>query len=226
VIFRLEEEPHNNSGYWPTLADWQCWSQGDVQYSPTSDHTPPMPPTPVGSVTHCSLRDAAGHAYQAVGMQSLINIIRGTGAKNVIQVPGEAYANVYSCSPSTSPVSCGFLDSADGVRVSDTLNPPQLGADTDNYPDVGQDCEAAKCFNATYAPVANVMPIDSGELGVIDSSKPFPLARAFLNWMNHHGESYYGAAWDTWSDLISDYNGTPKSPWGSYYQSNLAANPG
>jgi endoglucanase len=161
-----------------------------------------------------------------VGMQSLINIIRGTGATNVIQVPGEAYANVYSCSASGSPTTCGFLDSTDGVRVSDTLNPPQLGGDTDNYPDVGQDCENTTCWNATYAPVAAVMPIDAGEVGVMNSSDPFPLVESFLTWMNSEGESYYGAAWDTWSDLISNYNGTPKSPWGTYFQSNLASNPG
>jgi hypothetical protein len=224
VIFRLEEEPHNNSGWWPTLSDWQCWSQGDVQYAPSGDQTPPTPPTPSGSVPHCSLKDAAGHAYQAVGMQSMINIIRGTGATNVIQVPGEAYANVYSCSATTSPVQCGFLDSADGVKVSDTLNPPQLGADTDNYPDVGQDCQSTSCFDATYAPVAAVMPIDSGETGVIgNGSNGFPLEQAYLNWMDSHHQSYYGSAWDTWSNLITDYNGTPKSPFGTYFHDHLAS---
>jgi endoglucanase len=229
VIFRLQEEPHNNAAYWPTLSDWKCWSQGDVQYSPSSDRTPPTAPVPVSSVQHCNLKDAAGHAYSALGMQSMINIIRGTGATNVIQVPGEAYANVYSCSTTESPTQCGFLDSTDGVRVSDTLSPPQLGGDTDNYPDVGQDCGTVACFNATYAPVAAVMPIDSGELGVMsgqDSAGDFPLAEAFTSWMNAQGESYYGAAWDTWSDLISSYSGTAKAPWGTYFQTDLAANPG
>jgi hypothetical protein len=223
VIFRLEEEPHNNSGYWPTLSDWRCWSQGDVQYSPGSDHAPPVSPTPSGSVRHCHLSDVAGHAYLAVGMQSLINIIRGTGATNVIQVPGEAYANVYSCSASTPPVTCGFLDSADGVRVSDTLKASQLMGDTDNYPDIAQDCNTTSCWSATYGPVASIMPIDAGETGLIDSRKPFPAEQAFLNWMDSVHGSYYGAAWDTWSNLISDYNGTPKAPWGTYYRAHVAA---
>jgi endoglucanase len=229
VLFRLQEEPHNNAAYWPTLSDWKCWSQGDFQYSPSSDRTPPTAPVPVSSVAHCNLKDAAGHAYSALGMQSMINIIRGTGATNVIQVPGEAYANVYSCNTTESPTQCGFLDSADGVRVTDTLNPPQLAADTDNYPDVGQDCGTVACFTATYAPVAAVMPIDSGELGVMggnDNTGGFPLAEAFLSWMNSVGGSYYGAAWDTWSDLISTYSGTAKAPWGTYFQADMAANPG
>jgi hypothetical protein len=175
-------------------------------------------------VQHCNLKDAAGHSYQAVGMQSMINIIRGTGATNVIQVPGEAYANVYSCSPTGSPAQCGFLDAADGVKVSDTLNPAQLGGDTDNYPDVGQDCESTSCFDATYAPVAAVMPIDSGETGVIgNGSNGFPLEEAFLNWMDSHHQSYYGSAWDTWSNLITNYNGTPKSPFGTYFHDHIAA---
>jgi hypothetical protein len=155
-------------------------------------------------------------------MQSLINIIRGTGATNIIQVPGEAYANVYSCSPTTSPVQCGFLDSADGVKVSDTLNPAQLMGDTDNYPDMGQDCQTTSCFSTTYGPVAQTMPIDAGETGVINSGNPFPDEQAFLNWMDSVHASYYGAAWDTWSNMISDYNGTPKAPWGTYYHDHLA----
>ncbi len=145
VIFRLYEEP------WPestgtNLATWQCWSQGDVQYGTSSDNTPPTAPTPVSSTEHCNPlnKDANGTAYSSVGMQSLINIIRGTGASNIIQVPGVAFANMLSCTNTESPTSCGFLDSADGVRVTDPLtstNPSlgsQLMADTDNYPDMGQ----------------------------------------------------------------------------------------
>jgi hypothetical protein len=179
------------------------------------------------------LRDVAGHAYQAVGMQSLINIIRGIGASNIIQVPAEAYADAYSCSATTSPSSCGFLDSADGVMVSDPLasSDPSLGSqlmgNTDNYPDENQDCETVACFNTTYAPVADVMPLDSGEMGVQNSNNTsggFPLVQAFANWMDSHNESYYGAAWDTWSNIIGNYNGGSLNPyWGTWFYDHVTA---
>src|SRR3984885_2149516 len=220
VIFRLQEEPHpDNNG--TSLAAWQCWSQGDVQYGTSSANTPPTPPTSSGNVRHCNESDSAGTAYQTVGMQSLINIIRSTGAKNVIQVPGLEFANMLSCGNTQSPTACGFLDSTDGVRVSDSLSPAQLGADVDLYPDVGQDCDNVTCYQDTFGPVAAVMPLDAGETGGINSGNPFPQEEAFLNWLDSKGQSYYAAAWDTWSDLISDYNGTPKSPWGTYYQSHI-----
>ena len=67
-------------------------------------------------------------------MQSLVNIIRGTRAHNIILLPGLSYANQLNCASGTTSSSCGFLDSVDHVRVSDTLSQPQLAAVTDNYP--------------------------------------------------------------------------------------------
>ena len=57
----------------------------------------------------------------------LLNIVRGTGATNVVQVPGVQYANMMACTTGGSPTSCGFLQP--GVRVTDTLSTPQLMAD-------------------------------------------------------------------------------------------------
>jgi hypothetical protein len=224
VIFRLYQEPYpNNTG--EDLATWKCWSQGDVQYSPSSDNTPPTPPTAVSSVQHCNETDTDGKAYPTVGMQSLVNIIRGTGATNIIQVPGVAFADMVACDNRGDPNQCGFLDSADGVRVTDTLSSPQLMADVDNYPDMGQICMDMTCFNDTYARVAAVMPIDAGEIGVVDNSKPFPIVQQFVNGYDSLGQSYYGSQWESWADLISDYNGTPVSGWGTWYQSHIASLP-
>jgi endoglucanase len=224
VIFRLQEEPHPDGGR-TSMSAWECWKNGDVQYGASSDHSPPLAPTPTSSARHCSETDSAGHTYLTVGMQSLINIVRGTGASNVIQVPGLAFANMLACSNAGSPVSCGFLDSADGIRVSDPLSAsnPQLMADVDLYPDSGQDCDNVRCYQDTFAPVAAVMPLDSGETGVSNPSQPFSEEEAFLSWMDGQRASYYGAAWDTWSTLISAYNGTPKAPFGTYYKFHIAA---
>jgi endoglucanase len=224
VMFRLYEEP------WPefysagtSLATWKCWSQGDVQYLPSGDNTPPTAPTASSSTENCNplTKDAQGTAYSAVGMQSLVNIIRGTGATNIIQIPGVAFANMFACSNTGSPTQCGFLDSADGVKVNDTLNPAQLMGDTDNYPDVGQYCGTITCFNDTYAPVAAVMPIDSGEIGVEGNPASFPIVQQFVNAYDSLGQSYYGSQWESWANLITNYNGTPATGWGTWFYDHI-----
>jgi endoglucanase len=232
VIFRVYEEPYPNSTG-TNLATWKCWSQGDVQYSSSSDsgHLPSDPsnyagysaPSPVGSTANCHETDAQGTAYQTVGMQSLVNIIRGTGASNVIQVPGVAFADMLACSNTGSPTSCGFLDSADGVRVTDPVSAssPQLMADVDNYPDAGQICENMTCFDDTYAAVAKVMPIDAGEIGVENNSNPFPIVQQFVNAYDSLGQSYYGSQWESWTYLVSNYNGAPVSGWGTWFYDHI-----
>jgi endoglucanase len=222
VILRLQEEPHPDSNN-TDLAAWKCWSQGDVQYSQSSDSsTWGVAPAPVSSVPHCSEKATDGTtSYATVGMQSLVNIIRGTGAENVIQLPGLAYANMAACTPTGSPATCGMLDSADGVRVSDPLSPSQLTADFDMYPDAGQDCDTPTCYTDTLAPVQAAMPIDLGEIGA--SNGQDHQANVLLDWMDSLHQSYYAWAWDTWSDLIAGYSGTPDAPWGTSYRSRLLA---
>jgi hypothetical protein len=150
-----------------------------------------------------------------VGFQSLINIVRGTGARNVIQVPGVQYANMLACGPSTSPSRCGFL--ATGVRVHDTLRPAQLMADVDVYPE-SNPCGSTSCYNATYAPVIAQMPLEAGETGPGKTTGPVD---RFLSWMDGRRSGYFAWAWDTWAGLIRDYNGTPKRPWGSDYRAHI-----
>ena len=220
VMFRLQEEPHPYSAG-SSLAAWKCWSQGDVQYGTTSDNAYGTAPTPAASTSNCDTEYSTNGdtAYQTVGMQSLVNIIRGAGADNVIQIPGVGYANMLACSSTTSPTSCGFLDSSDGVKITDPLASPQLMADIDMYPDSGQTCDNTTCYNDTIAPVAQVMPVDLGETGYGG-----PADQTLLAWMNSHNQSnYYAWAWDTWAGLISDYSGTPSSPWGTGYKAYLTA---
>ena len=129
---------------------------------------------------------------------------------------------VVGCTSTESPTTCGFLDSADGVRVTDPLSSPQLMADMDMYPDSSQDCDTTTCYNDTLAPVMSVMPLDLGEIGPISGTDTN--ANALLNWMDSKGGSYYAWAWDTWAALISNYNGTPDSPWGTDYKARIANN--
>ena len=219
VIFRLYEEPWPESNS-ASLSTWKCWSQGDVQYGTGSDNTPPTPPTPVSSNQNCNPlnSDAQGTSYRAVGMQSLINIIRGTGATNIIQVPGVAFANMLACSNTGSPTSCGFLDSADGIKVNDTLSPAQLMADTDNYPDNGQECGTMTCVNDTYDPVAAVMPVDFGEIG---GGNTYAVTESFVAHYDSLGQSYYGSQWETWSGFITNYNGTPGAGFPTWFYNDI-----
>jgi endoglucanase len=202
VILRLQEEPHPN-GNDSNAATWQCWSKGDVQYDTSNTLVP------ISRTTNCN------EGFSVVGMQSLTNIVRGTGARNVIQVPGVQYANMLGCTPTQSPATCGFL--APNVRVIDPLSPAQLMADVDVYPDYNQ-CNSTACYDATYGVVAAQLPLVAGETG---PSGPTTKVETFLNWMDAHQQHYYGWAWDTWAGLISDYNGTAASPWGTLFKSHL-----
>ena len=196
VIFRLQEEPHpagNSSG----SSAWTCWSQGDVQYSPSSVNAFGTAPTPTGNVSHCNEKSTNNSiSYSTVGMQSLLNIIRGTGATNVVQVPGVQYANMMACTTGGSPTSCGFLQP--GVRVTDTLATPQLMADVDVYPDYNP-CNSTSCYSATYGPVIAQMPFEAGETGIQSNTTKVD---QFLSWMDTQNSGYYAWAWDTWAGLI------------------------
>jgi len=218
VIFRLKEEAYpGGSG----IQKWRCWSQGDVSYSTSSDNAPPTPPTPTGRPNKCAglVTDPSAGSYRAVGMQSLINIIRGTGATNIIQVPGVDYANNLSCTETDSPVTCGFLDSTDGIKLSDPHSPAQLMADVDVYPDTNV-CGNTSCYDDTYMPVAQVMPLVAGETGPGGAATSVTVPdTTFLHWMDQHANGYYAWAWDTWAGLISSYSSaTPASPWGTAYK--------
>lgn len=213
VIFRLSEEP------WPansaeTSAAWNCWYGGNVQYDTAGQIS--------GNVSHCS------EPYSTVGMQSLVNIIRATGATNVIQVPGLAYANELSCG--ASPSTCGFLASA--THVVDTLNPSQLMAAVDTYA-TSNVCNTPSCFNTQYDPVATVMPLFAGEIGqnaentddVSFGSSPGITEE--LDWFDAHSVGYLGWAWNNNGfanqDLVTNTElPTVQSPWGVYFKARLA----
>jgi endoglucanase len=209
VIFRLKEEPYpGNNG--DSTAIWNCWSQGDVQYDTSNTLQP------ISSVSHCN------EGYPTVGMQSLINIIRGTGATNVIAVPGIQYANTMDGSGT------GFLTS--GIRVTDPLAPAQLMAVVDVYPN-GNSCGSTSCYNSQYAPVAAQMPFMFGEFGesVDGSDCTVTGVDDIMSWADQHGVSYSAWDWDTWGgclQLITSYStGAPDGNWGNAYKNHLATLP-
>jgi hypothetical protein len=158
-------------------------------------------------------------------MQSLVNIIRGTGASNVIWLPGLGYANMLSCNATTNPTSCGMLAAAT-PPVTDPNN--NLVASIDVYPE-GNECGQqlnTSCYDATYKPVAQVMPLVAGESGESPSNPPGPpltYVNMFLTWMDSNGNGYNAWAWDSWAGLVPGYgdNNTPSTGWGTDYYDHI-----
>jgi hypothetical protein len=201
VIFRVKEEPYP-AGNSDTTAAWQCWKNGDVQYGATGSLTP------ISNTANCS------EGYKTVGMQSLVNIIRGTGATNVIQVPGIQYANT--------------MDQFLTYAPSDPNN--NLMGVVDLYPN-GNICNSTSCYNSQYAPVIAKYPFLAGEFGEsVDGSDCATTAvDTAMAWFDQHGAGYSAWSWDTWGgclQLITSYStGAPNGAWGNDYKSHLLSLP-
>jgi hypothetical protein len=168
VIFDLFNEPYPDSNQ-DTTAAWTCLRNGGT---------------------------CPGITYQTVGMQSLVNTVRATGATNVIMSPGVQYTNVLT----------HRLD----YRPTDSLN--NLAASWHSY--AGQVCAAQSCWDGYIAPVAASVPLIAGEIGENDCADGY--VNALIPWLDWHNGSYLGWAWDTYDcssfpSLISSYDGTPTS---------------
>jgi hypothetical protein len=175
VVFDLfgEPFPDNNT---TTAAAWTCWRDGGT--------CPQLP-------------------YQAAGMQQLVNVVRSTGASNVLALGGIGYASVFNQWGQYEP--------------SDPLG--ELIADFHNY-DFGG-CTNSACWSQIPAEI-NHVPLVSGEMG-FDG-----YIETYMPWADTNGVGYLAWTWDTWGcsggqALISDYSGTPCNPYGEGYQQHLAA---
>jgi hypothetical protein len=219
VVFRPEQEPTLGNG---SESDWQCWSQGDVSYSTSSDNPPPTAPTSTGSPDMCQSKGLS--TYQTVGMQSAVNIIRGAGATNIIMLPGLGYANMWACGPTTAPSMCGALD-ASSPPVTDPHSPAQLMGEADVYP-TGNTCGNITCYNDTYLPIAQSMPFVAGETAENPAGgyAPTTAVDTFLSWIDSHANGYFPYAWDPWAGIIGGYgdNTSPyQAVWGADYYDHI-----
>jgi hypothetical protein len=184
VIFDLFGEPYPDSNS-DTTAAWTCWRDGGT---------------------------CPGVSYQAAGMQELVNVVRATGATNVLELGGIGYASVFTQWGTYEPTDPG----PPGASASWT---PQLVADFHNYYFGG--CTDATCWDSVLGQI-NGAPLVSGETGFEGYIEPY------MTWADAHGVGYLAWTWDTWGctggqALISDYTGTPCAPYGSAYQQHLTA---
>jgi hypothetical protein len=156
-----------------------------------------------------------GVKYQAVGMQSLVDTVRATGATNILMIAGIQSAQTitqYQGNQTTTPK---------GYMPVDPLN--NLAVAMHQYNRAA--CSDVACWESTVAPVAKVYPVITGEFGDTDCTADY--TKVLLPWLDKYGISYVGWTWDTWPQsceaLIKDYSGTPSSPYGQAYRDHLNA---
>lgn len=191
VIFDLFNEPYPNGNADDDTA-WRCLRDGQ-DACPASNTV-----------------NTKGEAYVAAGTQTLVDTIRATGAKNVIQVPGVQFANGLS----------KWLQ----YKPNDPLN--NLVADWHSY--AGQVCAPQSCWETNVAPVAAQVPIVAGEIGESDCQGIY--IKPLMDWLDGHQASYLAWAWNTYDcsgfpALITSYDGTPSS-FGVDYRNHLLTRAG
>ena len=137
-----------------------------------------------------------GAGYQVAGMQDMLDAVRGAGATNVVVATGNGWGGDLT----------GWLAN----RPSDPTG--NLVAGWHMY-DFGG-CVTPACYDAQVAPVSAAVPLLAGEFGDSDCNHDF--SDRTMNWLDSHGDSYLGWAWNThdcgsFPSLITDYAGSPSA---------------
>jgi endoglucanase len=175
VLFDLYNEPHDVS--------WDVWLNG-------------------GTITERDRRRSTEKTYQAVGMQALLDAVRGTGAKNVIVAGGIDWA--YDMS--------GFLN---GKQLSDPKGNGVIYANH-NYPFKGDTFEQ---WLTKMEAATKKIPVIVSEFGG-QSTRPGQQGDIWVRRVLQalHDNNWNWTAWDlhpaAGPTLISDWNYTPTPKFG------------
>jgi hypothetical protein len=201
VLFDLYNEPFLYGSYFQSKTQnaWSCWLKG----------------CSLGQYLTGGQPFTQTYSWQAAGMQQLIDVVRATGASNLLIANGLNWANDDS----------GWL----AYRPHDPAN--NLAAGWHEYH--GEQCAAIVCWSHTIEPIAQRVPVIVGETGDSTSTgctlKNLP---DFLPWADMHAVSYLAWTFNPWGYnhdvLIKDWKGTPSACEGEYYATHLseiAANP-
>jgi hypothetical protein len=145
--------------------------------------------------------------YATAGMQRAVDVMRRAGYTGVIAIPGINYANDLTQWLSHKP--------------HDSLG--QLMAEAHAYGN--NTCSRPSCFDAGYRPVAKKVPLILGETGETHDNSSCGSANIarIMGWADSHGVGYAAWTWDTWGtcgSLISDYDGTPANPYGTWVKAH------
>lgn len=156
----------------PHDVSWRCWRDG------------------------CTVHDDG--TWRAVGMQRLVDVVRGTGTTNVIMLGGPGWS--------------GDLTRWRRFMPHDPLG--QLVASWHIYSFTG--CSHPRCWDRNLAALRGAAPVVVGELGQVNCRHGF--VDRFMAWADRQaggvGLGYVAWAWDDWPScdgptLISSYDGTP-----------------
>lgn len=178
VIFDLFNEPKGIS--------WQCLRDGGC-------------PLSLRQVKHGSKQSKG----TVVGMQTLIDTIRATGATQPVMVSGLDYSDDLSRWLEFEPHDPLADTSPRGAQIIASFH--NYGADNPQ----GFLCHQA-CWDQTIAPIADQVPVVTGEFGQDIFKDPPKCGSAYntsyMDWADQHGVSYL--AW--WWYVASKYDGPGK----------------
>ena len=189
VLFELYNEPHIGGGSPPfSTTDWQCWQNGCTITGDTS----------AGGQT--------SYNYTAVGMQALINAVRGKGANNLVIVAGLNWGFDLSQYPTYKLTGSNIVLDAHPYSWSGKNN----STEWDN---------AFGFLTSTY-------PFISTESGEYDCQTTY--MNPIISYFDAHSMGWIGWAWYVstppgcgYPQLISDWQGTPLASMGTYIHQHL-----
>jgi hypothetical protein len=155
----------------PHDISWDCWLHG------------------------CTVSDGTG-TWQAAGMQSLLDAVRSTGARNVVTLSSNGWA--------------GDIPQWINYRPQDPVG--QIAAGWHVYYPETWWSDPSRWATAVSPVLAAQLPIVATELGQHDCASSW--INQFLPWADQHGLSYTAWTWNNWPDcgnpvLITSYDGTP-----------------
>ena len=220
VVFDLYNEPNPGSWTtypWDTANDWACWLSGCTAHW-------------------------QGQTYAAVGMQTLVDTVRATGAGQPILLGGVDYAGDDGLNGSGDDSGWLTYESeidpthTDGIVADLHTYSCESSADAsggcNGDSDYNSFCITTTCWQNMIAPLTASVPVVTAEFGDYVCDPTYPTA--YMSFADQHGISYLGWTWDAtdsdggdnWScdtpSVIEDYNGTPTAE-GASLQSHLAA---
>ncbi len=176
VFFEAYNEPHP--------ATWTCWSGSCTM---TNDR---------GYSDDCQCTKT--FTYASVGMQALVNAIRGTGANNLVLVGGMQWGY------DLSQLSTYKLSGSNLVYDTHPYYPYQ-----DKLPNT---------WDAAFGVPSQTFPVVSAESGEYDCDSTYE--SQLLSYLDAHQIGWVSFAWAvrgntcTYPLLVTDYNGTPAAGYG------------
>ncbi len=199
VIFDLFNEPSLGKSD-PTIDDWKCWRNGCSSSSTICSPTDYAICSPTG-------------LYQVAGMQKLLDAVRNAGATQPVMIAGLRSATDVCIADGVMRArgQCPW------IRFAPIDPDHQLVASFHTYDSTP--CHSVGCWDSNLLPVADQVPIVTGELGESDCSSSY--VKHYMEWADRHGISYLIWSWErsppTTScqtenfKLISNWNGATNS---------------